>query len=124
MLKYKSEITPILYWQFYCLVPYLKHLTRTNEVDNPQGEVVARVEVAAPEGGSLEAFHMDHRNNNRGVVGARIPDTLRVFRRFLLEVNNCHTDKACIQGEASVGTVDQGTVGELQREEPSGMPLG
>ena len=101
-----------------------ENLTRTNGVDNPQGEVVARVEVAAPEGGSLEAFHKHHRNNNQGVVGARIPDTLRVLRQFLLEVNNCRTDTACIQGEASVGTVDQGTVGELQRVEPTGVPLG
>ena len=93
-------------------------------MDNPQGEVVARVEVAAHEGGSLGAFHMDHRNNNQGVLEAGIPDTLRVLRQFLLEVNNCHTDKAYIQEEASVGSVEQGTVGELQREEPSGVPLG
>lgn len=93
-------------------------------MDNPQEEVVARVEVAAPEGGSLEAFHKDHRNNNQGVVrAARILDTLRVLRQFLLEVNNCRTDRACIQGEAWVDTVDQGTVGELQREEPLGVPL-
>lgn len=96
----------------------LKHFTRTNEVDNPQGE------VAAPEGGSLEAFHMDHRNNNQGVVKAGIPDTLRVLRQFLLEVNNYRIDKACIQGEASVGIVDQGTVGELQMEELSEVPQG
>lgn len=102
-----------------------KHLTRTNGVDNPQGEVVARVEVAALDGGSLEAFHMDHRNNNQGVVEvARIPDTLRVLPQSLLEVNNCRTDTACIQGEASVGTADQGTVGKLQGEEPSGVPQG
>ena len=102
-----------------------KHLTRTNGEDNSQGEVVARAEVAAREGGSLEAFHMDHRNNNQGVVEvARIQDTLRVLRQFLPEVNNCRTDTACIQEEASVGTVDQGTVEELQREEPSEGPLG
>ena len=101
-----------------------KHLTPTNEVGIPQGVAVARVEVAAPEGDSLEAFHMDHRSNNQEVEGVRTPDTLRVLRQFLLEVNNFRTDKACIQGEASVGTVDQGTVGELQREELSGVPLG
>lgn len=82
------------------------------------------MEVAAPEGGNLEAFHMDHRSNNQGVVGVRIPGTLRVLRQFLLEVNNFRTDKACIQGEASVGTVEKGTVGELRTEEPSGVPLG
>ena len=101
-----------------------KHLTQTNGVDNLQGEVVAQVEVAAPVGDSLEAFHMDLRSNNQEVVGVRIPDTLRVLLQFLLEVNNCRTGKACIQGEASVGTVGQGTVGELQREEPSAVPLG
>jgi len=93
-------------------------------VDTPQGEAAARVEVAVPEGGSLEAFHMGHRSNNQEVVEVRILDTLRVLHQFLLEVNNSRTDKACIQGQASVGTVDQGTVGELQREEPSAVPLG
>ena len=74
----------------------------------PLVEVVALVEVAAPEGGSLEAFHMDHRSNNQEVVvGERIPGTL-------LEVHNSRTDKDCIQGEASVGTVGRGMVEELR----------
>ena len=75
-------------------------------MDTPQGEAVARVGVAAPEGRNLEAFHMDHRSNNQGVVGVRIPGTLRVLHRFLLEVNNSRTDKACSQGEASVDIVE------------------
>ena len=75
-------------------------------------EVVALVEVAAPEGGSLEALHMDHRSNNQGVVvGERIPGTL-------LEVHNSRTDKDCIQGEASADTVGWGTVEELRKTEP------
>lgn len=93
-------------------------------MDTPQGEAGAQVEVAVPEGGSLEAFHMGHRSNTQEVVEVRIRDTLRVLHQFLLEVNNCRTDKACIQGQASGGTVDQGTVGELQREEPLAVPLG
>lgn len=80
-------------------------------------EVVAQVVVVAPEGGSLEAFHMDHHSNNQGVGVVHIQSTL-------LEVHNSRTDKDCIQGEALVGTVGRGTVEELRTEEPSEVRQG
>lgn len=75
------------------------------------------MEAVAPEGGSLEAFHKGHRSNNQGVVEVRIPGTP-------LEEHSPRIDKDCIQGEASVGTVEWGMVEELRTREPSEVRRG